>query len=404
MTEQLIAWCRTIAEALRQGRFEIETPETVTGEQDELDEALRDLTEAIRERTERAATLARLTQRINEGLVLEDVLDQVYDSFFSLIPYDRIGLALLEDDRRIVRARWARSEASRVRLGPGYAAALAGSSLEEVIRTGHPRILNDLEAYLEANPGSDSTRLIVEEGMRSSLTCPLIVKGEPVGFLYFSSTRPGAYDETHQDLFMQIADQLATIVEKSRLYDELLRLNERLQETMDALERLATRDSLTGLWNRRSILELLQRELARCAREGRTLVAVMVDIDHFKRINDEIGHLAGDEVLREVTHRVGSSLRSADVLGRLGGEEFLFILSPADEQSAREVMERARLACVAAPIVSDSSSFEVTVSLGAAVVAAGRGEDLSAVLRAADRALYRAKHGGRNRSEIERLP
>ena len=404
MSEQLIAWCRTIAEALRQGRFDIEAPEAVTGEQDELDEALRDLAGAIRERTERAATLAKLTQRINEGLVLEDVLDQVYDSFFSLIPYDRIGLALLEDDRKIVRARWARSEASRVKLGPGYAAALAGSSLEEVIRTGHPRILNDLEAYLEANPGSDSTRLIVEEGMRSSLTCPLIVKGEPVGFLYFSSTRPDAYDETHQDLFMQIADQLATIVEKSRLYDELLRLNERLQETMDALERLATRDSLTGLWNRRSILELLQRELARCAREGRTLAAVMVDIDHFKRVNDEIGHLAGDEVLREVTHRVGSSLRSADVLGRLGGEEFLFILSPADEESAREVMERARLACAAAPIASDSSSFEVTVSLGAAVVAAGRGEDLSAVLRAADRALYRAKHSGRNRCEVETLP
>jgi diguanylate cyclase (GGDEF)-like protein len=404
LSEQLIAWCRTIAEALRQGRFNIETPKTVTGEEDELDEALRDLADAIRERTERAATLAKLTQRINEGLVLEDVLDQVYDSFFSLIPYDRIGLALLEDDRKIVRARWARSEASRVRLGRGYAAALAGSSLEEVIRTGHPRILNDLEAYLGAHPGSDSTRLIVEEGMRSSLTCPLIVKGEPVGLIFFSSTRPDTYDESHQDLFMQIADQLATIVEKSRLYDELLRLNERLQETMDALERLATRDSLTGLWNRRSILELLQRELARSRREERTLSAVMVDIDHFKSVNDEIGHLAGDEVLREVTRRVGATLRAADVLGRLGGEEFLIILSPADERTAREVMERARLACAASPVALDGHSFEITVSLGAAVVSPEETAEMPTVLTAADRALYRAKHGGRNRSEIETLP
>ena len=404
MGDERIVRYRQAAEALRLGRYDVEIPTAGDDELARLGTALAELAAALGRRAERAATLARITQRINEGLVLDDVLNLVYDSLFSLIPYDRIGLALLEEDRTVVRARWARSEASEIKLALGYSAPLAGSSLETVMRTGRPRILNDLEAYLEAHPGSASTRLIVAEGMRSSLTCPLVVKGEPAGFLFFSCTRRGAYTESHQQLFMQIAGQLALILEKGRLYAELLRLNERLKETMDSLERLATRDSLTGLWNRRSILDLLQRELARCAREGRTLAAVMVDIDHFKRVNDEIGHLAGDEVLREVTRRVGSSLRSADVLGRLGGEEFLIILSPADEPSAREVMERARLACAAAPIVSDSSSFEVTVSLGAAVVAARHGENLPAVLRAADRALYRAKHGGRNRSEIETLP
>jgi diguanylate cyclase (GGDEF)-like protein len=364
---------------------------------------LRELASVLKVQSDRSSTLAHITERINEGLVLEDVLDLIYDSFFSLIPYDRIGLALLEDGRKTVRAHWARSEAAEIKLCGGYAAELAGSSLEEVMRTGRPRILNDLEAYLEEHPNSDSTRLVVAEGMRSSLTCPLLVKGEPTGFLFFSSLVRDAYREIHQDLFMEIAGRLSVILEKSRLYHELLRLNARLQETMDSLERLATRDSLTGLWNRRSILELLQRELARSHREGWMLSAVMVDIDHFKRINDETGHLTGDEVLREVTRRVRSTLRSADVFGRLGGEEFLVILSPADDQTAYDVMERARLACAASPIEVDDEAFDVTVSLGAAVVGPERTDDLPTVLKAADRALYRAKNEGRNRCEVEIL-
>lgn len=400
--DRIARYCEAI-EALRMGHVDVTIPVGGEGGIARLGAALEELAAALERRSERSAILARVTQRINEGLVLEDVLNLVYDSFFSLIPYDRIGLALLEEGGTVVRARWARSEATEIRLAMGYAAPLAGSSLEAVLRTGRPRILNDLEAYLAAHPRSESTRLVVAEGMRASLTCPLVVKGEPAGFLFFSCTRPGVYTEIHQQLFMQLAGQLAMILEKGRLYQELLRLNERLQETMDSLERLATRDSLTGLWNRRSILELLQRELARSRRERHALAAVMLDIDHFKPINDRIGHLAGDEVLREVTRRVAATLRAADVFGRLGGEEFLVILSPGDRQTALEVMERARLACGSAPIEIDHQSLEVTISLGAAVVEPGRGSEPSEVLRTADRALYRAKESGRNRSELEVL-
>jgi diguanylate cyclase (GGDEF)-like protein len=400
--ERIARYCEAV-EALRQGRFDLEIRGGEGDEIGRLGAALAELAAALERRSERSAILTRVTQRINEGLVLEDVLNLVYDSFFSLIPYDRIGLALLEGGGTVVRARWARSEATEIRLALGYAAPLAGSSLEEVLRTGRPRILNDLEAYLAAHPRSESTRLVVAEGMRASLTCPLVVKGEPAGFLFFSSTRPGIYTEIHQQLFMQLAGQLAMILEKGRLYQELLRLNERLQETMDSLERLATRDSLTGLWNRRSILELLQRELARSRRERRPLAAFMLDIDHFKEVNDRIGHLAGDEVLSEVTRRVGSTLRAADVFGRLGGEEFLVILSPGDTQTAIEVMERARLACRSSPIEAGGQGLAVTISLGATVVGPDRGGDPAELLRAADRALYRAKEGGRDRSELEVL-
>jgi diguanylate cyclase (GGDEF)-like protein len=237
--------------------------------------------------------------------------------------------------------------------------------------------------------------------MRSSLTCPLLVLGQPVGFLFFSSMQKNAYRGRHQDLFLQIAGQLALTLEKSRLYEGLLELTDDLRQAQEDLKQLASRDSLTGLWNRRSISELLQREVARASRDELPLTAVIVDIDHFKRINDRIGHLAGDEVLREVTRRIAGSLRSADMIGRLGGEEFLVILYPANEETAVQVMERARRACAKRPVAIDSGEIDVTVSLGAAVVRDYRDVDLPTILKTADRALYRAKNDGRNRSVFE---
>jgi hypothetical protein len=112
---------------------------------------------------------------VNSGLLLDQVLDYVFESFDPIIPYDRIGVTLLEDDGNVARAHWARSRASKIRLKNGYSAPMAGSSLRAIIETGEPRILNDLEAYLREHPGSVSTRTIVSEGMRSSLTCPLMV-------------------------------------------------------------------------------------------------------------------------------------------------------------------------------------------------------------------------------------
>ena len=143
-----------------------------------------------------------------------------------MIPYDRIGVALLEDDGRTLRARWARAEYDDLRLGGGFAAPMAGSSLQRILETGEPRILNDLERYLEEHPGSYSTRLIVSEGIRASLTCPLQAEGRPIGFVFFSSRRAGAYVDAHVERYQRLAGQLALIVEKSRLYGELLELSE----------------------------------------------------------------------------------------------------------------------------------------------------------------------------------
>lgn len=403
MHDARVARYREATEAFRRGEFDAEIPVGAPGEMSELGEALRELAGALRAQSEQASMLARITQRINEGLVIDEVLEQIYENFRTLIPYDRIGLGLLEEEKALVRAAWARSEAAEIKLPLGYSAGLAGSSLEEIIRTGRPRIINDLEGYLEQHPYSESTQMIVDEGMRSSLTCPLVVRGQPVGFLFFSSMKKDAYRECHQDLFQQIAGQLAVILEKSRIHQDLLEKTVQLREARDALEHAATRDSLTGLWNRRSILDLLKREMARARREDRSLSAVMIDVDHFKKINDKVGHLAGDEVLREVTRRIIGTLRTADILGRLGGEEFLAILFPSDRKTVAEVMERARRACASGPVVTDAGVFDVRISLGAAVASSLDGVDSTTILKTADRALYRAKNDGRNRSEVDEI-
>ena len=217
---------RQAALAMEAGDFTVELPPSADDDIGALGEALRRLADAISRKMSALHHLREMTEHISSGLLLDDVCDHVYEAFADLIPYDRIGLALLDHDGRMLRARWARSEIGEPSLVRGFAAPMAGSSLQVILDTGEPRILNDLPRYLADNPHSESTRLIVEEGVRSSLTCPLLSQGRPIGFLFFSSRELGCYADEHADLFMSIAAHLATVVEKGRLYNDLLRLDE----------------------------------------------------------------------------------------------------------------------------------------------------------------------------------
>lgn len=181
---------------------------------------------ALRREVEQLRLLASVTDRINAGLTLGEVLDHIYASFAALLPYDRIGCALLSDDGGTVRTAWGRSRAAVMHVLPGYAAPLLGSSLQPLLVSGAPRILNDLAAYLEAKPSSVSTRLVVAEGLRSSLTCPLLVEGKPIGFLFFSSMQPGTYRDSHVELYQRLASRVALALDKSRQHDRLVELNE----------------------------------------------------------------------------------------------------------------------------------------------------------------------------------
>ena len=171
----------------------------------------------------------RITERINYGVTLEEVLDFLFEEMRPVIPYNRIGCALIEQQPGTVVSRWARSDRP-VSLKPGYRGRLEGSTLERIIQTMRPRIINDLQAYLRQKPQSQATKLIVSEGLQSSLTCPLIVQGKAVGFVFFTSADKDTYSNVHVEFFQQIAGQLATIVEKGRLHNELAEQKEIIQE------------------------------------------------------------------------------------------------------------------------------------------------------------------------------
>jgi diguanylate cyclase (GGDEF)-like protein len=179
----------------------------------------------------------------------------------------------------------------------------------------------------------------------------------------------------------------------------IIELQNQLLATREELRVRATRDALTGLWNRAEILALLDRELARSRREGGALGVLMGDLDHFKQINDGHGHLAGDAVLQEAARRLGSALRPYDTVGRYGGEEFLIVLPRCDLADAADIGERLRRCISDPPVDLPSGPLPVTMSFGAAARPAPTIPDAEYLIRAADDALYRAKRAGRNRVE-----
>jgi len=169
---------------------------------------------------------------------------------------------------------------------------------------------------------------------------------------------------------------------------------------MRRIARMAETDALTGMLNRRHVLELGQRMMQRCRRDGRPCAMLMLDVDRFKEINDRYGHLAGDKALRAIAQALSSCLRPGDQIGRYGGEEFAMILPGADEQEAGRVAERLRAAV--AQVMPDwaPGAVPLTVSGGIAI-STGDLDDFNELIVRADRALYRAKGSGRNRMEYD---
>ncbi|GID27704.1 diguanylate cyclase [Paractinoplanes brasiliensis] len=216
---------------------------------------------------------------------------------------------------------------------------------------------------------------------RSWWAIPVAVRGEPFGILLVGSARDEPITEAQAQIAATIAGQGMTAYENARLFSQV--------------RRLATIDGLTGLYNRGHFFTEADREV-RLARMHRTpIAAVMVDIDHFKSINDTYGHPVGDEVIRVVADRLRQALGAGDVLGRYGGEEFALVV-PQDTHAAAEVAARLHRVVSGEPVQTAAGLLPVTISVG---LASGSGDalDLQLLLTRADHALYEAKQSGRNR-------
>ena len=180
----------------------------------------------------------------------------------------------------------------------------------------------------------------------------------------------------------------------------IVTLQAELIEAREALRIQATHDPLTGVWNRRAIIEMFGHELARSRREELPVAVAIADLDHFKRINDTYGHVVGDTALCEAVSRMRALLRPYDAIGRYGGEEFLIVLPGCTSHDAFRLAERLCIGTSQEPIKIPGGTIDVTSSLGVAASDTIAVLDAMALIQAADAALYRAKAGGRNRVEI----
>lgn len=280
----------------------------------------------------------------------------------------------LADLSRALGATLAVSEVS-ARLAEGVRAVIPAAHCEIVLAADEPepRIQRSVS---EARP------VLEVDGETAHLVVPIISKGDVAGVMLLERDAGTPYTQYDAGIALAFAGQAGVALDNARLFGEV--------------QRLATTDELTGALNRRQFFTLGEREVKKAKRHERPLCAIMLDVDHFKKVNDTYGHKGGDDVLAEVARRISDSVRAVDVFGRYGGEEFAVIVPDTGLAATRDnVAERLRQVIAATPVASSAGQVTVTASLGVAEL--GPGEDMSAMLERADAALYEAKRSGRNR-------
>ena len=290
-------------------------------------------------------------------------------------------ILLIDDDRmqyRLVLAHFKNFQAERYEL---EWASTYEEGMEKLLHGMHAACLLDYQ--LGEKNGLQLIREAVARGCRTPI---VFLTAETADRIDIEAMNAGALD------YLVKGEITPRMIERS------LRYALKLSETLEALRRMATRDQLTGLLNRREFERILNEEDERVRRFKHSLALVMVDIDHFKSVNDTHGHSAGDVVLREVARRVADEVRTVDRAVRFGGEELVLILVQTDPAGAMDVARRVCESVEREPVmVSDTIALNVTVSAGSAAMPADANSGLS-LLNAADKALYAAKKRGRNRA------
>lgn len=325
-------------------------------------------------RAEQFHIITEFSQRITSILNVERLMQEIVSEIKSSFGYDAVGIGLTEDDYLIMRTAAGLSlrdqPALRCKIGGQGAASWVAS-------TGQPLLIPDVSQDSRYLPWPQETLT------RSELAVPMKIGDQVIGVLNIESSQLDAFDESDLVTVQSLANQAGVAIENARLFQQV--------------QKLAITDGLTGIFNRRHLLELAQHEYERFQRFHRPLSALMLDLDHFKHVNDAYGHPVGDQVLIALTQCCNEHLRATDLFGRYGGEEFLALLPETEHAQAMQVAERLRQKVEEILLSSNKGPVHITISIGVATLDPNSGLDLDQLIVKADDALYAAKAAGRNR-------
>ncbi|MGA2286097.1 MAG: sensor domain-containing diguanylate cyclase, partial [Dehalococcoidia bacterium] len=274
--------------------------------------------------------------------------------------------------------------------------------LREVLRTREPVLMPDLQHCPIV--AEEERRLFQWVMLVSAARVPILFADEVLGLIAFASFQPRTFPPEEVEGFKAIATQLAVGLKARNIYaalaeskEQLERYSRRLQESTEIQHRLARTDALTGIPNRRYVEEVIEAEQARALRHGGSLSVGLLDVDKLKAVNDEYGHDAGDEVLLQLARLARQSCRKGDVVGRYGGDEFLFVLPEADLGAALRFGERFRSRVAKQPFhLPRGDTLGLNVSLGVAEADCRALPEAQDLIATADAALYQAKSNGGN--------
>jgi len=330
---------------------------------------------AVEQAQRRAAaseTLRKAGAAVTETLETDGTVSRILEQLKQVVPYDTASVQVLNDNELEIIGGSGFADLNAV---VGVRFPVPGNNPNTIVmQTGKPYLLSEIGDVYE------DFKKPPHNHIHSWLGVPLIFRDRLIGLLAIDSTTPNQFTQENISFAAAFADQVSVALENSRIYEKA--------------QSQAVTDSLTGVYNRRGLFQIGEIEFLIARRTNRPFCALMLDIDHFKRVNDRYGHATGDQALRGLAERCRTVSRAVDVIGRYGGEEFLILLPETNLESGRIVAERLRQTITKEPFTTDAGPLRITISIG--VAEATKHETLGKLIERADAALYEAKHAGRN--------
>ncbi|MCD6576945.1 MAG: diguanylate cyclase, partial [Anaerolineaceae bacterium] len=328
---------------------------------------------------EEMSILYEISLAIAAGVGLEKTALAVFQQLKKVIPVDLFYLALYEPTEKMVSFFMYQKNGERIEIEP-FCLTQKPSLTQYVIQKKETIFFPDIKDK-DAEVKEDEFIKVPGFDNRTFLGIPLILRGEVIGVLSVQSAQPNAYNPKQIRLVETIAQQTTNAMDNAKLFDKI--------------QEMAITDSLTGLYNRRYFYMILDNEIKRAERYQSPLVLIMMDIDHFKNVNDKFGHLAGDQVLRSMSDICRKLLRQTDSMFRYGGEEFMIILPETNQEEALKVANRIRSTIAQNKFKINKRNVKITVSIG--VSEYGKNHTTSnEFIESVDKTMYDAKDAGRN--------